>query len=586
MNAPHTYFSTEFRGSPQALRGRLQNLFAARKRRGLAPLACLLLCAALAGGLVACNTGPSGSDAPFGVPQAVYEYAVGQAGDQGKLESLEVAFLQDGVLDAGTLAVYSAHLGTKDFDPADTPLAGGRYIDDDGYLFEEWSDLFLFRQEGETYTPLGRTTELDTSPQQAVTDYFLAQDDPAGPRLLALDLLDQADAAFAPFTGDHPTEGDPYTDESGTVWRKLTGFEAWSDALRVDDQVFSGLIPIFGRDKAAELMQTYVYVPDSVFLERDGGLWVRADAADHIGWRCASDPSTLSVTGFTGEQLDFTLEGTDAGQPVTWRFTAQRRPDGYGYQFTRYYHITAGLYTPDPADGKPQAVVDAVQAEMDGYAAALEAENGATKILSSELLSLDQIRSLTQLVAGRTLEVWSFRYRLRPADFHTVTLSGGMGVDGDGWLVDLYPMGDPCVIAVRDDTWTYTVLGVGSSDDFGASTIHYRAAQIITEGAARNGLALTEAGWTNYLHDLLPTAAEALSHYPQNGYNYTWFTAEVLEHHAQQEPSPPPGVNDIALTELAADHISFTANSAPYRMEWTNEKWVFTQFASPLPNRP
>ena len=49
MKAPKTYFSTELHTSRRDLRRRLKNLFAAPRRRGVLPLACILLLVSMLG---------------------------------------------------------------------------------------------------------------------------------------------------------------------------------------------------------------------------------------------------------------------------------------------------------------------------------------------------------------------------------------------------------------------------------------------------------------------------------------------------------------------------------------------------------
>lgn len=59
MKAPHTVFSTELRGGKRLLRSRLEDLFAAPRRRGVLPLVCALLLVSMLGSLVACRTAPT-----------------------------------------------------------------------------------------------------------------------------------------------------------------------------------------------------------------------------------------------------------------------------------------------------------------------------------------------------------------------------------------------------------------------------------------------------------------------------------------------------------------------------------------------
>ena len=63
MNVPKTYFSTELHTGRRVLRRRLEDLFAAPRRRGVFPLVCALLLVSMLGSLVACDTPsvPSGT---------------------------------------------------------------------------------------------------------------------------------------------------------------------------------------------------------------------------------------------------------------------------------------------------------------------------------------------------------------------------------------------------------------------------------------------------------------------------------------------------------------------------------------------
>ena len=58
MKAPKTYFSTELHTGRRAIRRRLSDLFAAPRRVGVLPLACILLLVSMLGSLVACDTAP------------------------------------------------------------------------------------------------------------------------------------------------------------------------------------------------------------------------------------------------------------------------------------------------------------------------------------------------------------------------------------------------------------------------------------------------------------------------------------------------------------------------------------------------
>ena len=70
MNVPKTHFSTELHTGRRVLRRRLEDLFAAPRRRGVLPLACALLLVSMLGSLVACRTAPAPSPS---APTAVTE---------------------------------------------------------------------------------------------------------------------------------------------------------------------------------------------------------------------------------------------------------------------------------------------------------------------------------------------------------------------------------------------------------------------------------------------------------------------------------------------------------------------------------
>lgn len=70
MKMPKTYFSTELRTGRRVLHRRLEDLFAAPRRRGVFPLVCALLLVSMLGSLVACDTAPAPSPS---APTAVTE---------------------------------------------------------------------------------------------------------------------------------------------------------------------------------------------------------------------------------------------------------------------------------------------------------------------------------------------------------------------------------------------------------------------------------------------------------------------------------------------------------------------------------
>ena len=167
---PHTWFSTELRGGTRLVRARLQDLLTAPRRRGTLPALLTLLCVATLGSMVAC-----GPDAPAPgpkepaataevIPTSVSDYVRDRAGEDGVYQFLSSAGSYDHILKEGTLELYQAQLGTRDFDPDTTTLAGGMSIDENGYLFDGWTTLFLFQHVEEDYVPLATAKSSSAGP--------------------------------------------------------------------------------------------------------------------------------------------------------------------------------------------------------------------------------------------------------------------------------------------------------------------------------------------------------------------------------------------------------------------------------------
>ena len=518
MRAPHTWFSTEFNSGKGFLKLRLRSLLAGPKRMGVLPVLITLLCVATFGTMVACDQAGA-PEAPAAtaevIPTAVSDYAQDLAGAEGVCQFLSSAGSYDHVLKDGTLELYRAQLGTRDFDPDTTTLAGGMSIDENGYLFDGWTTLFLFQRVGEDYVPLTTASYVDSTAVQAAVDALLAESDPslvaAGQKLLCRSLLEEADAAFAPLIAAATIEGDPWVDGNGVTRLRLAGYQQWDEQLRMDDQVFSGLLYRFGRETATELFQTYVYVPDPLFLEQGGGLWVRADAAEFLDWDYTADVSTLFLTEVSDTRYTFTLEGTDHGQPCTWTFQVQRSsPQESDWIFTKYYRLDAPYSPPSAADGKPAALVAAVEAEMDQKAGELETSLGVT-ITGRVITELEMAGGtgntlgglVNTLADGFVLEAWRFDYRLQ-GDSGT-SLTEGMSPDGSGWLAVLGGQGKPALLALRDDLWHYTPIAIVPLSDLEGSALLPGTAQAIADGAAAQGFTLTGSAWGQLLPGLLST---------------------------------------------------------------------------------
>lgn len=563
MRAPHTWFSTEFNSGKGFLKLRLRSLLSGPKRRGVLPVLLTLLCVATFGTMVACDQAGA-PEAPAAtaevIPTAVSDYAWEMAGADGVCQFLSSAGSYDHVLKEGTLELYRAQLGTRDFDPDTTTLAGGMSIDENGYLFDGWTTLFLFQRVGEDYVPLTTASYVDTTAVQAAVDALLAHSDPAlvaaGQKLLCRSLLEEADAAFAPLIAAATIEGDPWVDANGVTRLRLAGYQQWDEQLRMDDQVFSGLLYRFGRETATELFQTYVYVPDSLFQEWSSGLWVRADAAEVLDWDYTADVSTLFLTEVSDTRYAFTLEGTDHGQPCTWTFQVQRSsPQESDWIFTKYYRLDAPYSPPSAADGKPAALVAAVEAEMDRKAGELETSLGVT-ITGRVITELemaggtgDTLGGLVNTLAdGFVLEAWRFDYRLQ-GDSGT-SLTEGMSPDGSGWLAVLGGQGKPALLALRDELWHYTPIAIVPLSELGGNALLPGTAQAIADGAAAQGFAITEEAWEQLLPGLL-SAARGLDTVPDSA--------------------------DFTVTAAAQDRVDFTDQAEGLSFVFDGQTWTLSE---------
>lgn len=563
MRAPHTWFSTEFNSGKGFLRLRLRSLLAGPKRMGVLPILLTLLCVATFGTMVACDQAGA-PEAPAAtaevIPTAVSDYAQDLAGAEGVCQFLSPAGSYDDVLKEGTLELYRAQLGTRDFDPDTTTLAGGMSIDENGYLFDGWTTLFLFQRTGEDYVPLTTASYVDTTAAQAAVDALLAHSDPtlvaAGQKLLCRSLLDEADAAFAPLIAAATIEGDPWVDGNGVTRLRLAGYQQWDEQLRMDDQVLSGLLYRFGRETATELFQTYVYVPDPLFLEWGGGLWVRADAAEFLDWDYTADVSTLFLTEVSDTRYTFTLEGTDHGQPCTWTFQVQRAsPQESNWTFTKYYRLDAPYSPPSAADGKPAALVAAVEAEMDRKAGELEASLGVT-ITGRVITELDvtsgtgdTLGGLVRTLAdGFVLEAWRFDYRLQGAS--GTPLTEGMSPDGSGWLAVLGGQGKPALLALRDDLWHYTPIAIVPLSDLEGNALLPGTAQAIVDGAAAQGFAITRSAWGQLLPGLLS---------------------------AVRDLDTVPDGADFTVTTAAQDRVDFTYQAERLSFVFDGQTWTLSE---------
>ena len=565
MRAPHTWFSTEFNSGKGFLKLRLRSLLSGPKRRGVLPVLITLLCVATFGTMVACDqAGAPETEGPAAtaevIPTVVSDYAQDLAGDEGVCQFLSSAGSYDHVLREGTLELYRAQLGTRDFNPDTTTLAGGMSIDENGYLFDGWTTLFLFQHIGEDYVPLTTASYVDSTAAQAAVDALLAHSDPtlvaAGQKLLCRSLLEEADAAFAPLIAAATIEGDPWVDANGVTRLRLAGYQKWDDQLRLDDQVFSGLLYRFGRETATDLFQTYVYVPDSLFQEWESGLWVRADAAEFLDWNYTADVSTLFLTEVSDTRYTFTLEGTDHGQPCTWTFQVQRSsPQESDWIFTKYYRLDVPYSPPSAADGKPAALVSAVEAEMDRKAGELETSLGVT-ITGRVITELEMAGGtgdtlgtlINTLAEGYVLEAWRFDYRLQGDSGSPLT--EGMSPDGSGWLAVLGGQGKPALLALRDDLWHYTPIAIVPRSDLEGNALLPGTAQAIADGATAQGFTITAEAWGQLLPGLLSADRDL-------------------------ETTPDPA--DFAVTTAAQDRVDFTYQAEHLSFVFDGQTWTLSE---------
>jgi hypothetical protein len=268
----------------------------------------------------------------------VVEYALSHVSDAASECGFDVADTQLTGLDllaeypllpGASVEIYRMEYRLKPADPAKVVLAGGMQLDGEGWLKQTGSPgdpcLVVENAEG-TYSLLGETWDgelpIDAG-WEGRLGALLAQwgedrgDEAmtkAGELALCRAWLSRADEAMAPFTGAAAAEGEPYTDENGQIWLKLAGYEKYGEQ-RMDDQILATLYTIFPQDMANSLFGRYVYLPDSVFLEREGALYVRQDAGK--SWAGTIPPTfplwpwTAGRTGRTGWTFPSGAPGTE-----------------------------------------------------------------------------------------------------------------------------------------------------------------------------------------------------------------------------------------------------------------------------------
>ena len=216
MKAPRTYFSTQLRTGPTAVRRRLKHLFTAPRRPGIFPLICILILVGLLGCLVACKTDPGqSSPAPSAsgavqppensaamgqigegvdVPDAVlsaarayvqeqYDYWSANTGamavvdgeeimlgepaeyDDWRIRSIGLAHHYDG-LEGVPLDVYLLDYRLHTTTPDRVVLAGGMELDEEGWLLPTYpgSTYLIFDVSGTQPVCLFSTMINDCAP--------------------------------------------------------------------------------------------------------------------------------------------------------------------------------------------------------------------------------------------------------------------------------------------------------------------------------------------------------------------------------------------------------------------------------------
>ena len=362
--APRTAFSTELRGGSRAVKTRLGNLFSAASSRAPLLVAAALVLTVLAGGLVACN---QSAPSPGGTPSAVFESVPAEAVDYaldlidaqvrrepdfftgGEPLSLIHSRSFDDILTGAVLEIYALDYRLE------TPktradFAGGAWLDGDGWYHDGWQTYLILENRAGERAPLGSYVEIDGIWHDGgwygmLGELLVSRGGERGDAAMVLDgrraffraYLDRAGAAMACLTGEAPSHGVPFTDESGHTWLKFADYQD-SGLPRLDDGILQDLAVIFPRALAAELFQKYVYVGDPVIRQFEDGLYFREDSGEMLGWDYTIDLSTLTVTKWDEEIRQGYAQGIRQGGDFRWYFTLVN--DG-GWTFYQYYGLSA-----------------------------------------------------------------------------------------------------------------------------------------------------------------------------------------------------------------------------------------------------
>lgn len=179
-----------------------------------------------------------------------------------------------------------------------------------------------------TLTPGSTPTPL---PESVPVDAALTDDDPL---TIFRDCLLRADAALAPFLGESATEGEPYVDEDGHIWRCLSRYKR-AEEMREE------LRGVFTQDLANSFFSSCYEGENPIIKEMDGHVYVRADSRDVLGHYYKIKYDTLHVVepegSAYGGEYDKVLvaDGVGDNAPIRWLFGFVPAEDG-SYKIQRY----------------------------------------------------------------------------------------------------------------------------------------------------------------------------------------------------------------------------------------------------------
>lgn len=135
-------------------------------------------------------------------------------------------------------------------------------------------------------------------------------------------LIEQANAAIAPFLGEAPTEGENIFSPNGQGWVRLVGCSS-------KDELLNDFNAVFTDDLADWFFRAYCRYPANLLREEDGAVYVRPNSREILGCYYDMDLSTLAFAEPEYGQISdlaLTADGFGNGTPVRWEigFSAER----------------------------------------------------------------------------------------------------------------------------------------------------------------------------------------------------------------------------------------------------------------------